>query len=77
MYGSRVISVFTLNVLLIRLTSLRGYINRDHEDLSVWDLKHLSRIVQGDGRAGDLECEAIQGRVSVDLTVMSREERST
>jgi hypothetical protein len=63
-------------VLLIRLSSLRGHISGDHKDLSVWDLKHLAQIVQGDGRPSDLEHGAIRGWLSIDLTVMSHEERS-
>jgi hypothetical protein len=77
MYGSRDIGVLLLCALLIRLTSLMGYICRDHEDLSIWDLKHLARIVRGDGRASDLERKAIWGRLTVDLAAMSCEERST
>jgi hypothetical protein len=65
-----------LNALLICLTILGGgYICRDHEDLSVWDLKHLTLIVRGDGRASNVERKAIWGRLAVDQTTISCEER--
>jgi hypothetical protein len=64
-------------VLLVRLLGLRRYVCKDHEDLSVWDLKHFSRIVRGDGSMGDLKREAVLRWLAVDLVVMSRGERST
>jgi hypothetical protein len=56
---------------------LRWYIRRDDQDLAIWSLELFSRIVQGDGRAGDLKCEAVRRLLLVDLAVMSRGERSS
>jgi hypothetical protein len=70
------VSVLALYAPLIRFTSLRGYVGRDHEDLSVQDLKYLARIVGGDGRTGNLGREAVRGRFTVELSAMSRGERS-
>jgi hypothetical protein len=53
---------------------LRQYICRDHQELGL-GLKHLTRIVRGDGRASNLKREADRRRLTVDLAVMDREER--
>jgi hypothetical protein len=42
----------------------------------IWDLKHISQIVRGDSRMGDLKREAVLRRLMVDLAAMSCEERS-
>jgi hypothetical protein len=57
--------------LLIHLADLRGYIGRDQEDLSIRDLKHVTRVVEGDDRTDNLEREALRGRHTVDVAVMS------
>jgi hypothetical protein len=49
----------------------------DDEDLVIWSLKHFSRIVRGDGRAGDLKRKGVRGRLPVDLAAMSHGERSS
>jgi hypothetical protein len=66
-----------LNALLIHLAGLGWYICGDQQDVAVWDLKRLTRIVRGDGRTSDLKCEAVRRRPTVDLAVMSHEERSS
>jgi hypothetical protein len=55
---------------------LRRYVGGDHKDFLVWDLKHLTQIVGGDGRAGDLECEVVRRWFAVELSAMIRSERS-
>jgi hypothetical protein len=70
------VGIFALYALLFCFFRLGRYICRDHQDLVVWDLKHFSRMVRGDGRTGDLKCEAVWRRLAVDLAAMSREERS-
>jgi hypothetical protein len=55
---------------------LRRYIGGDHEDLSLPNLEHFTRIVGRDGRSGDLKHEAVRGRLKVYLAAMSRDERS-
>jgi hypothetical protein len=54
------ISIFSLLALLICLTILRRYVDGDHEDLSVWDLEHVTRVVGRDGRTSNLEREAVR-----------------
>jgi hypothetical protein len=63
-------------MLLVNLSGLRRYIRRDDEDLSVWDLKHFSQIVRGDGRTSDLKREAVRRRLVIKLVVVGRGERS-
>jgi hypothetical protein len=63
--------------LFICLASLSGYDSGDHEDLSILDLEHATRIVGRDGRTSDLEHEVIQGRLTVDMSVMRHYERLT
>jgi hypothetical protein len=63
--------------MLFRLTGLRRYIYGDHQDLSVWDLKHLGRIVRGDGRTSNLKCEAVRRWLTMNLAVIRHEERSS
>jgi hypothetical protein len=46
MCSSGVIGVLVLYALLFRLPGLRRYVRRDHQDLTIWDLKHLSWIVR-------------------------------
>jgi hypothetical protein len=46
MCSSGGIGVLVLYVLLFRLPGLRRYVRRDHQDLTIWDLKHLSWIVR-------------------------------
>jgi hypothetical protein len=70
------VGIFTLYPLLVCFYRLRRYVCGDHQDLAVWDLKHFSRIVWGDGHTGDLKREAVRRRLMVDLAAMSREERS-
>jgi hypothetical protein len=70
MHSSCGVSVFLLLAMFVYLTSLRRYVSRDHEDLSIRDLEHVTRIVGRDGRTSDLECEAVQERLTVDLAVM-------
>jgi hypothetical protein len=61
------IGVFTLHALLVCFSGLRRYVCGDHQDLAVWDLKHLTQIVRGDGRMSDLKREAVQRWLTVDL----------
>jgi hypothetical protein len=56
---------------------LRWYICRDNQDIAIWDLEYFSRIGRGDGRTSDLNREAIRGRLTIDLVMMGRGERST
>jgi hypothetical protein len=56
---------------------LRWYVCKDNQDLAIWDLKHFSRIVRGDGHTSNLKREAVQRRLTVDLTAMSHGERSS
>jgi hypothetical protein len=63
-------------VLFFYFSRLGRYVCRDQQDLVVWDLKHFSWIVRGDGRTSDLKCDAVQRRLTVDLAVMSCKERS-
>jgi hypothetical protein len=42
MCSSGAVGVLALYALLFRLPGLRRYIRRDHQDLTIWDLKHLS-----------------------------------
>jgi hypothetical protein len=65
-----------LYALFIYLAGLRRYIARDHKDLSVSDLKHLTWIVGGDGHVGDLKHKVVRRPLTVKLSVMSRGERS-
>jgi hypothetical protein len=71
------VSIFALNTLLIYLARLRRYICGDHQDLSVWDLKHLTRIIGGDGHTSNLKREVVRRRLTVGLEAMSREKRSS
>jgi hypothetical protein len=71
------VSTLALYGLLIRLTSLRRYVGRDHKDLMLWDLEHFARVIGRDDRSDDLKCEAVWGPLAVDLAAMSRDERST
>jgi hypothetical protein len=50
MHSSCGIILFSLLALLIYLASLRGYVVRDHKDLSIRDLEHVTRVVGGDVR---------------------------
>jgi hypothetical protein len=76
-YSSGGIGVLALYTLFICPSILRWYIPRDSQDLAIWGLKRFSRIIQGDGRAGDLKYKAVRRRLPVDLVVMSRGERSS
>jgi hypothetical protein len=76
-YSSGGVDVLTLYALLVYLSSLRWYICKGNQDLTVWDLKRFSQIVQEDSRMGDLKHKASRGRLVVDLAAMSRSERST
>jgi hypothetical protein len=60
--------------LLICLTSLRRYVGRDHEDLLIRDLEHVTQVVGRDGHTSDLERDTVRGRLTVDLAVMSHDE---
>jgi hypothetical protein len=55
---------------------LRRHVRVDHQDLAVWDLQYLSRIVRGDGRTSDLKHEGVRRRLTIDLVAMSCSERS-
>jgi hypothetical protein len=68
------ISIFSLLALLICLTSLRRYVGRDHEDLLIRDLEHVTQVVGRDGHTSDLERDIVRGRLTVDLAVMSHDE---
>jgi hypothetical protein len=63
--------------LLVYLSILRWYVCKDNQDLAIWDLKHFSRIVRGDGHASNLKHEADQRWLTIDLAAMGCGERST
>jgi hypothetical protein len=63
--------------LLFCFSRLGRHVCGDHQNLVVWDLKHFTCIVQGNGRTGDLKCEEVRRRLTVDLAEMSHEERSS
>jgi hypothetical protein len=65
-----------LYALLVYLSILRWYVCRDNQDLTIWDLKHFSQIVRGDGHTSDLKHEAIQRWLTIDLAAMGCGERS-
>jgi nickel-dependent lactate racemase len=77
MCSSGGIGVFTFQTLFVCLSILRWYISRDNQDLAIWSLELISRIVRGDGRTGDLEGEAVQRKLPVDLEAMSHGLRSS
>jgi hypothetical protein len=54
------IGIFTLLTLLIGFPILRWYICRDNQDLAIYGLELLSRIVRGDSCVGDLERKAVR-----------------
>jgi hypothetical protein len=77
MCSSGGVGVFMLYALLFCFSRLGRYVCGDHQDLVVWDFKHFSQIVRGDGRTGDLKCEVVRRRLAIDLVAMSREKRSS
>jgi hypothetical protein len=74
-YSSGGVGVLALYTLLICLSILRWYIRGDNQDLAIQGLERFSRIVRGDGCAGDLKREAVRRRLPVHLAVMSRSKR--
>jgi hypothetical protein len=76
MCSSGGVGVLLLYAMFLCFSRLGRYVYRDHQDLTVWDLKHFSRIVQGDGRTGDLKRETVRRQHTVDLAAMRCEERS-
>jgi hypothetical protein len=60
---------------VVQLSVLRWFIREDDQDLAIWILEHFTRIVRGDGRAGDLKREVVRRWLPVDLAAMSRGER--
>jgi hypothetical protein len=76
-YNSGSVGVLALYALFICLSVLRWYIRGDDQDLAIWSLEHFSRIVRGDGHAGDLKREAVRRQLPVDLAAVSRGERSS
>jgi hypothetical protein len=77
MHCSCNVGILALHALSVCLSVLRWYICGDNQDLAIWGLKLFSRIVRGDGRAGNLKREAVRRRLPVDLVTKSRGERSS
>jgi hypothetical protein len=67
--------VLALHTLFVCLSVLRWYFCGDNQDLAIRSLEPFSRIVWGDGRAGDLKREVVWRLLSIDLAAMSCGER--
>jgi hypothetical protein len=59
------VGILALLTLLIGFSILRRYIRRDDQDLAIYSLELLSRIVRGDSCVGNLKCEVIRRCLSV------------